>query len=591
MSSWTAKAKRDGTSLLVLAIGVVSCAVFLPRLEPVSTSSPSPGAKPFYWALQGIDRLLPALNAPGGPISATALAVLLVAAFGLFYCVWRTGRNRIVALGAAFLLAVHPLARAALASPAGLGDVLDMAILCWALAIAAGPRLRSSRFPNRPPRPMSRALLALLGFGLLTAPEATWMPAIVVLFDLFFQREPDRSALERDWRGYAPHLLLLGLGGLLEAIPRLLGLVAAPPSLGFDHGERLAAVLSPAQADSIWLTTVAAAFMMIATLIGLTELLFTLGRRRTTLPWIGFAGLLLLLTWFLDTGSGLYTERAWRGFLGLAMLLPVLAWRVVVRLLPPETAAPPPRSPGWDAQIARIGLQPLPDLAPVAAAPRLEDWVEDRQGMRLDWRPLESPEKTLEQQAPYTPELQAALQRIGRRAQDAAPRPFDAALARERLAPRLGADRAALLLVPSASPYAAFVAERAGEVILIEQIDGEQGGFPELAGLDQVRIFEQDGRRPWPSRDASIDLVLIADVAERLPARLLQAQLEEAQRVLTGEGRLFLSYPVFERSGADSNALPLATVEGFIELAGLRLVERSDGVESHLFELARGEAR
>ncbi|MCB9834029.1 MAG: class I SAM-dependent methyltransferase [Planctomycetes bacterium] len=593
MSSWTTRLRRDLTGLLALVIAVTLVVTLGQSHSQVATSYNAAGPKVLLWLAQLLDGLLPRLpRRDGETISLVGLGLLLTACAGLFYCVWRLSRNRIVSLGAAFLLGAQPLARVALLAPAGLGDLLDMALLSWLLAVAAGPRHRSSRFPNRPPLPARPALVALFALGLVGSPAAMTLPVAVLLFDLFFQREPGRRPLERDWRAYAPHLIFFGFAGILDHLPRLLDLVAAPATLDLGPGGRLVAAFGLVDADSAWLVLLAVLLLLGALALGLLELLFDLGRRRLTLPWIGFAGGMLFLGWFFGPATSLHDQGCWRAALGPVLVLPVLAWRLVMRVLPVAPEAAPVWRPGWDDHLHGLDLRPLPDLAGLPVAPRLEDWTAPDQGMRLDWQPLPSPAASLAAASTYGPELRAALERIGHRAVGSG-RPsagLDPVIAEELVAPRLGSSRCALLLVPSTSPYPAFVAERVGELIVVEQLEGERPGFPELAGLDNLRLFEQDGRRPWPSRDASVDLILVAGAAEKLPVRLLQVVLGEGRRVLAPGGRLVLDYPIFERAAEDANVLPLATLEGFIELADLRQVRRLERADRQVFELAaRGE--
>lgn len=581
-------ARRDLSCWVLLAMAVVLVSIITPELAtPSESADPAAGASPLQYVLVPLAESLPSLRTIDGSVPIFSLGLIWLAALGTFYCTWRLTRNRVVSLGAGVLISIHPLAIRAAFQPAGLRDIVGLAILAWLLVFNAKPRARSTRFPNLPPSASSKPVIALMILGLLSAPGFWVVPLVLFAMDIPFHREAGRSAFERNWRSYWPHLICVILGLLLEFF-----FGSSQQSVGAIDGVRgfvdtNASVFFPGVDHSAWAASLTLMVVIVATVVGVLEALFDMGRRRLTLPYVAFAGFsaAICLLAAVFTADARVTGASWMSFIGFAMLIPVVAWRFMMSILPeelPDQFHALPHRPSWDDVLVSTHLTPLPELSGVPAGPRLEDW--SQHVLTASPPPELEPAKD---SATTQHDLKDALDRLGMSMpttiKDAVK--WDADFCRRELEPYLSPSSSVLAFLPSRSPYAAMSAAMCHRMTILEH---GQKGFPGIAGFDHVNLFEYDGRRPWPAADSSCDVIFSIGMLSQIRTPELQDALAEFARILNGDGVAILVFKHLDSQHApEDNPLPTNVAEDFCREAGLQVESTAEAVEGSFRILAR----
>ncbi len=474
MSRLSAIVRRDAPGWLLIALGIALVILMAPGpMAPIHTENTSAGASPFLSVFSTLSTWLPSLRSKAGAIPLFDLALLWLTGLGFFYCAWRLTRNRVVSLGAGFMITVHPMAVAAVLQPAGMRDLVGMMFLAWLLAVDARPRFRSSRFPNLPPAASNKLIVALMFMGILSAPGMWIAPAILLAMDIPFHRERGRGAMERNWRSYLPHAACLVFGFSLDVIfgvgSGAAGIVGGTQGFSGIVGS----VFLPGETHGVWVASFTLVLILVAAAIGLVEALFDMGSRRLTMPYVAFAGFagIVSLAGAALTTDGRLTAGSWMAFSGFAILIPVVAWRLLMSLVPVEEDRRDHRDschrPSWGEVLQGVNLTPLPDLTGIPEAPRLEEW----QGgvlMPADSHPVAAVD-------PGSPEsgrssLEGALDRLGLTLlpQEPGDSPWDADFFRRDLEPLVSAETSVLAFLPSRSPYAAAVAALSGDMVILD---------------------------------------------------------------------------------------------------------------------------
>ncbi|MFT7616903.1 MAG: hypothetical protein ACI97A_000533 [Planctomycetota bacterium] len=581
--------RRDLSGWVLLALALALVAMITPGLgAPPESAEPAAGASPLLPLVVYLADSLPSVRTWSGSVPLFSLGLIWLSALGIFYCTWRLTRNRVVSLGAGLLISIHPLAMRAAFQPAGLRDIVGLAILSWLLVLNAKPRARSTRFPNLPPSASSKPLIALMFLGILTAPGFWIVPLILFAMDIPFHREAGRGAFERNWRSYAPHHFCLFLGFVLEfTFGSTEGTVGVIQGVG-GFADTCASVFFPGTEHGVFSASVVVLVVIAAAVVGIFEALFDLGRRRLTLPYVAFAGFAsaVSLIGAIITADARVTGASWVAFIGFAILIPVVAWRMMMSFLPEQDTHinlhSLPHRPSWDEILHNAHLAPVPELANVPAGPRLEDWSQNI----LTIAPLDEPETVAE---PVTTrnDLQGALDRLGLSLPVAGDHSakWDADFYRQELEPFLNPSASVLAFLPSRSPYAAMSAALCRRMTILEQ--GTRG-FPGITGFDNVSLFEYDGRRPWPAGGESSDVIFSMGVLSRIRTPELQGALSEFARILKPNGVAIL---VFQHMGtlddAESNPLPEEVAADFCREAGFTVESIAEAVEGSYRILAR----
>ncbi len=585
MSRLQAIARRDLPGWILLALGILLVIQLAPESmtfrSAIHTGDVTGGASPFLPLFSWLGAFLPSLRTFHGPLPLVNLGLDWLIALGMFYCVWRLTRNRVVSLGAGFLMAAHPMAIGAMFEPAGLRDLVAMAFIAWLLALNAQPRFRSSRFPNLPPPASSKLKSALMGLGILSAPGVWIAPLLLLAMDIPFHREPGRGPMDRNWRSYLPHGICLVLGLLLEVFWG-----ASAQSVGMTHqvlgfSENLNGLFLGAETSSLWSAWAILFIVIVAVAIGVLEALFDMGRRRLTLPYVGFAGFAAAVAFCASAVSpdARLTGGAWMAFFGFAVLIPIVGWRILMSFFPPEEpmAVAQPRRLSWPELVAQTGLTPLPDLGAIPPAPRLEEWQQVPLLPGGDSKDLES--SGTEEGGRES--LAEALGRIGVSMKGIAEKKpsWDPDFCRQELEPLLTPNTKVLAFLPSRSPYAAMAASLCGSMTILERGDS---GFPGLEGFDHVHLFDYDGRRPWPAPDQSCDLIFSLGVLSQIRTPELQGVLAEFERILSPDGEALLVFKHMDTEGGeDDNPLPVEMAADFCRQAGLPVDSTAEAINGH----------
>ena len=586
---------RDASSWFVLLAATFSIALIVAS-QPGSAGNEAKvtaGALPLLSLLASIDQVFPEVPARSGKISILVLLIHFWAALGLFYCAWRLTRNRVVSLGAGFLLAAHPLAWSGLLHSAGLRDLVGLALATWVFALNVAPRTRSSRFPAQPPSAFRKDVFGLLLLGLLSAPGFWIMPILILGMDIAFHREPGRSPLARNWKSYGPYLALVSPFFLVDLIwGASLETIGVAGELSV-WPEGLVAIFLSGREGVFAAAVLVHLIVLMLVVVAVVEILFDLGRRRSTLPYLSFAAWVLLgaLLGEVLGRNARVTGGSWLAFSGLALAFPVLTWRLVMVLCPleeqPDNILAEHSLPSWADLLRRSPLTPLPSLESLPPLISYGDWAPPPQ---VEQSPALTvpPEARLKENS-YSDDLNRALEKIGRGQENSQETDdhWDRDFCSREVETRLVGAKKVLAFLPSRSAYAGVLATTSESLTLVEK-RRSRNGFPELDGLDHVRIFDYDGHYPWPEKDDSVDFFLSVGCLSQLRTPELQGCLKEIRRALKPLG---LAVAVFRSvevaSDVDANPLPQETVMAFCAHAGLEVLETADSISGGFHILMR----
>lgn len=507
------------------------------RDVPLEGTDVTAGPYPLLRLLAAFESGMPVI----GSLQVGALCLLLCAAAGFLMAAWRITRNRIVATAATVIFAAHPAAVAATHDPAGVRDVALALVLAWALALAARPRGRSPRFPNRPPTPAPPRLAVVLLTAPLVAPLGWLAAPFCFVFDLVHGAREGRSRRDVWLPGYAVHgvavVLGVGLSMLYAPSPDVVERLANGTASTFTSG--LAGVLTVRHADDLPLVLRLAVWAMTLFGLGLAALDVTtgIGRRRTLIPHLAFCGATSVLAAAgpLVTGEVGVRPAAAVSAAGLALLLGALFWRVAHVLEPDHDEAPSAVGPSWSVLRNQVVLEPLPPLPEP-----LEPAATDEAAPKTRLERLEGLVASLRQPMASADRDRDAI--------DAFVRSF-------------AAERHHVLAVSlPGSPWASALASGAAG-ISFAVAPMRDGARNELEGAPGVMAFPRD-ELPWPVADGAVDALLAVDAFDDLEAEALAPYLRELLRALKAGGHGLVACP---------GALATDVMQALLEEIGFRV--------------------
>lgn len=291
-----------------------------------------------------------------------ALCFQALGAAALFWAVLAWTGNRVASAIAGVLVAIHPALREVLLGPDALMHASSAA--CGLGALALRELGWSSWRAGRSPVPWEVAALLLVVLAMTLGPAGVAIPLIILLVEVTFHRQEPQP------RFVLPLVVLHGLvvAGFLWG----LGSGGSPDSVAGPDGRLCAQLLIPGGGRVLPAVVSATALMG-----GLGALLLGLRSLASAPRWMAvYVG--VGLCWFLASilpelfgwapaGATRCLEGA-----GLAMLVPALAWRVCLAIIPEETPVPGPipvPTPGPPVDVPVPVMAAAPVAAPTPAPP------------------------------------------------------------------------------------------------------------------------------------------------------------------------------------------------------------------------------
>ena len=582
--------RRHGPTLAILALVVLVVHGVASTLRPAPDdvfAGRAEGPFPLLHVADTMAAALPRMGVSGEHVFRMLLAALAggMAMLG----VWRLTGNRVVSLAAGILLGSHPATLWAAGTQAGLADLMTLLVAAAAFCFHAKPKRRSSRFPNRPPTPLSIPVLGVMFVGILAAPGAWVIPALLVVQDRVFDR--DRGLRSIDWRGYGPYFAC----GVVQLVLILVfansngtaGRSDAPVIEAFF--DRLVAAITIRRADDMGLVPrlVILGAMALSLAACWLDVKRNVGSRRRLVRYFGFAGVWL----FISAASGAIAPGGMLygnllvGLLGLALFVPAVFWRVAVFLVPPSESVPVMAPPSWDAVHAGLTLATVPaidDLPP----PR----VDRNPPRRAPVRPRR------ERGATLSPELREALEGLegdptDSRVVRAQVSPLPMNLIDERVLPLVPKDAHVLDVTSGRGALTARLALRARSVTVWMLDDAGRHGY--LGSLDNIPgVRALNGGERTDLNSGTIDFASAIGVFRSMTSSRQKSLLRELARILIpGAPCVFTVADLEGEHEGEVHAMTADGVRLLLDQTGFDL-ESIDGTHGELLVVGRvrGEA-